>query len=176
MTIHLLRDLLMEKGSDDGFYRDSVLHVLKDDDQKQANRLVLEPYVAAETIKRQSAALLKKIASHQKNIDEEFWTELLLYMLDKDYTESVPAMCEMLLLGDKRSNINLKNCAKDIPSQKLFIRLLIISSFPRFDVESGISVLALLDRLIPEIYPFLTRLCRTQIPMLIKYLEGERWG
>ncbi|KAJ1098788.1 hypothetical protein NDU88_003895 [Pleurodeles waltl] len=173
MTIHLLRDLLMEKGSDDGFYRDSVLHVLKDDDQKQANRLVLEPYVAAETIKRQSAALLKKIASHQKNIDEEFWTELLLYMLDKDYTESVPAMCEMLLLGDKRSNINLKNCAKDIPSQKLFIRLLIISSFPRFDVESGIVVLALLDRLIPEIYPFLTRLCRTQIPMLIKYLEAS---
>ncbi|XP_078525009.1 maestro heat-like repeat-containing protein family member 1 [Lissotriton helveticus] len=49
----------------------------------------------------------------------------------------------------------------------------VISSYPRWDVERGTSVLALLTRLIPANYPFLAKLLRKKIPPLITYLEAS---
>ncbi|XP_078524992.1 maestro heat-like repeat-containing protein family member 2A [Lissotriton helveticus] len=132
-----------------------------------------ESGVEEETIHIQISQLLKKIALRYKNTDEGFWKEILSYMLEDDYTSSVPALCQMLLVVDKKASINFHECAKEIPIHRLFIRLLVISSYPRWDVERGTSVLALLKHLIPANYPFLAKLLRRKIPPLITYLEGE---
>ncbi|XP_078524945.1 maestro heat-like repeat-containing protein family member 1 [Lissotriton helveticus] len=131
-----------------------------------------ESDVEEETIHIQMFQLLNKIALRHKNTDEGFWKEILSYMLEDDYTSSVPALCQMLLVVDKKASINFHECAKEIPIHRLFIRLLVISSYPRWDVERGTSVLALLARLIPANYPFLAKLLRKKIPPLITYLEG----
>ncbi|XP_078524970.1 maestro heat-like repeat-containing protein family member 2A [Lissotriton helveticus] len=129
--------------------------------------------VEEETIHIQISQLLKKIALRYKNTDEGFWKEILSYMLEDDYTSSVPALCQMLLVVDKKASINFHECAKEIPIHRLFIRLLVISSYPRWDVERGTSVLALLKHLIPANYPFLAKLLRRKIPPLITYLEAS---
>ncbi|XP_078525815.1 maestro heat-like repeat-containing protein family member 1 [Lissotriton helveticus] len=132
-----------------------------------------ESDVEEETIHIQIFQLLNKIALRHKNTDEGFWKEIVSYMLDDDYTSSVPALCHMLLVVDKKASINFHECAKEIPIHRLFIRLLVISSYPRWDVERGTSVLALLARLIPANYPFLAKLLRKKIPPLITYLEAS---
>ncbi|XP_078525003.1 maestro heat-like repeat-containing protein family member 2A [Lissotriton helveticus] len=130
-----------------------------------------ESDVEEETIHIQISQLLNKIALRHKNTDEGFWKEILSYMLEDDYTSSVPALCQMLLVVDKKASINFHECAKEIPIHRLFIRLLVISSYPCWDVKRGTSVLALLERLIPANYPFLAKLLRMKIPPLITYLE-----
>ncbi|XP_078521541.1 maestro heat-like repeat-containing protein family member 2A [Lissotriton helveticus] len=132
-----------------------------------------ESDVEEETIHIQISQLLIKIALRHKNTDEGFWKEILSYMLEDDYTSSVPALCQMLLVVDKKASINFHECAKEIPIHRLFIRLLVISSYPRWDVERGTSVLALLEHLIPANYPFLAKLLRMKIPPLITYLEAS---
>ncbi|XP_078508559.1 maestro heat-like repeat-containing protein family member 2A isoform X1 [Lissotriton helveticus] len=132
-----------------------------------------ESDVEEETIHIQIYQLLNKIALRHKNTDEGFWKEILSYMLEDDYTSSVPALCQMLLVVDKKASINFHECAKEIPIHRLFVRLLVISSYPRWDVERGTSVLALLAQLIPANYPFLAKLLRKKIPPLITYLEAS---
>ncbi|XP_078543865.1 maestro heat-like repeat-containing protein family member 1 [Lissotriton helveticus] len=132
-----------------------------------------ESDVEEETIHIQIFQLLNNIALRHKNTDEGFWKEILSYMLEDDYTSSVPALCQMLLVVDKKASINFHECAKEIPIHRLFIRLLVISSYPRWDVERGTSVMALLARLIPTNYPFLAKLLRKKIPPLITYLEAS---
>lgn len=62
---------------------------------------------------------------------------------------------------------------KESLSEFFVVGFQVISSYPRWDVERGTSVLALLARLIPANYPFLAKLLRKKIPPLITYLEGE---
>ncbi|XP_078515302.1 maestro heat-like repeat-containing protein family member 2A isoform X1 [Lissotriton helveticus] len=142
-------------------------------EQGTSSHMDPESDVEEETIHIQISQLLNKIALRHKNTDEGFWKEILSYMLEDDYTSSVPALCQMLLVVDKKASINFHECAKEIPIHRLFIRLLVISSYPRWDVERGTSVLALLERLIPANYPFLVKLLRMKIPPLITYLEAS---
>ncbi|XP_078518445.1 maestro heat-like repeat-containing protein family member 2A [Lissotriton helveticus] len=132
-----------------------------------------ESGVEEETICIQISQFLNKIALRHRNTDEEFWKEILSYMLEEDYTSSVPALCQMLLVVDKQASINFQKCAKGLPMRSLFIRLLVISSNPHWDVERGTSVLALLEHLIPANYPFLVGLAKMKIPPLIAYLEDS---
>ncbi|XP_078533949.1 maestro heat-like repeat-containing protein family member 1 [Lissotriton helveticus] len=141
-------------------------------EEQFASHMDDESDVEEETILIQIAQLLNTFALRHRNTDEEFWKEILLYMLEEDYTSSVPALCQMVLVVDKKESINFEECAKGIPIHSLFIRLLVISSHPRWDVEKGTAVLALLERLIPANYPFLARLIRMKIPPLITYLEA----
>ncbi|XP_078524989.1 maestro heat-like repeat-containing protein family member 1 [Lissotriton helveticus] len=71
-----------------------------------------ESGVEEETIHIQISQLLKKIALRYKNTDEGFWKEILSYMLEDDYTSSVPALCQMLLVVDKKARINFHECGE----------------------------------------------------------------
>ncbi|XP_078515038.1 maestro heat-like repeat-containing protein family member 2A [Lissotriton helveticus] len=172
---------LMSSLTDKGFYdvngRAVMDYVLKKNSllikEQGISHMDPESDVEEETIHIQIFQLLNKIALRHKNTDEGFWKEILSYMLEDDYTSSVPALCQMLLVVDKKASINFHECAKEIPIHRLFIRLLVISSYPRWDVERGTSVLALLARLIPANYPFLAKLLRKKIPPLITYLEAS---
>ncbi|XP_078524240.1 maestro heat-like repeat-containing protein family member 1 [Lissotriton helveticus] len=173
---------LMSSLTAKGFYdvngRAVVDYVLKKNSllvkEQGTSHMDPESDVEEETIHIQISQLLNKIALRHKNTDEGFWKEILSYMLEDDYTSSVPALCQMLLVVDKKASINFHECAKEIPIHRLFIRLLVVSSYPRWDVERGTSVLALLERLIPANYPFLAKLLRMKIPPLITYLEASR--
>ncbi|XP_078518451.1 maestro heat-like repeat-containing protein family member 1 [Lissotriton helveticus] len=141
--------------------------------EKCTSHMDHESDVEEETICIQISQFLNKIALRHRNTDEEFWKEIVSYMLEEDYISSVPALCQMILVVDKRASINFQKCAKGLPMRSLFIRLLVISSNPHWDVERGTSVLALLEHLIPANYPFLVGLAKMKIPPLIAYLEGK---
>ncbi|XP_078497130.1 maestro heat-like repeat-containing protein family member 1 [Lissotriton helveticus] len=174
-TLSLISNLTT-KGYYDMNGRDLMEYVLRKNsliiEEQFASHMDDESDVEEETILLQIAQLLNTFALRHRNTDEEFWKEILLYMLEEDYTSSVPALCQMVLVVDKKESINFEECAKGIPIHSLFIRLLVISSHPRWDVEKGTAVLALLERLIPANYPFLARLIRMKIPPLITYLEA----
>ncbi|XP_078518446.1 uncharacterized protein LOC144783237 [Lissotriton helveticus] len=92
--------------------------------EKCTSHMDHESDVEEETICIQISQLLNKIALRHRNTDEEFWKEILSYMLEEDYISSVPVLCQMLLVVDKRASINFQKCAKGLPMRSLFIRLL----------------------------------------------------
>ncbi|XP_078521503.1 maestro heat-like repeat-containing protein family member 1 isoform X2 [Lissotriton helveticus] len=176
-TLQLLCKLLSETDSEGAFYLDAVRHVLEDDNRKVilATLSLMSSLTAKGFYDVNGRAVMDYVLKKTSLLIKEqgFWKEILSYMLEDDYTSSVPALCQMLLVVDKKASINFHECAKEIPIHRLFIRLLVISSYPRWDVERGTSVLALLERLIPANYPFLAKLLRRKIPPLITYLEAS---
>ncbi|XP_078518449.1 uncharacterized protein LOC144783241 [Lissotriton helveticus] len=89
--------------------------------EKCTSHMDHESDVEEETICVQISQFLNKIALRHRNTDEEFWKEIVSYMLEEDYISSVPALCQMILVVDKRASINFQKCGESYASHSLIL-------------------------------------------------------
>uniref|UniRef100_A0A4W2GP53 Maestro heat like repeat family member 2A n=1 Tax=Bos indicus x Bos taurus TaxID=30522 RepID=A0A4W2GP53_BOBOX len=121
------------------------------------------------------------ITSSVSGMTNEFWVRLLCYIMETDYTEALTPICvsltnlaeRQLHAKDEEANAS-KSRHVDLPApQKLLARLLVLMSSPYKGEGRGIAMLNLLKTLSQSIAPSMADMWELEIPLLVKYLEGE---
>ncbi|KAI4591194.1 hypothetical protein MJG53_002243 [Ovis ammon polii x Ovis aries] len=137
---------------------------------------------------------VKIITSSVSGMTNEFWVRLLCYIMETDYTEALTPICisltnlaeRQLHAKDEEANASKsrhggqppcaswRDWAVDLPApQKLLARLLVLMSSPYKGEGRGIAMLNLLKTLSQSIAPSMADMWELEIPLLVKYLEGE---
>ncbi|XP_047726799.1 maestro heat-like repeat-containing protein family member 2A isoform X3 [Prionailurus viverrinus] len=120
------------------------------------------------------------ITSSVSGMTNEFWLQLLCYIMETDHTEALTPICISLAnlverqprTKDVEASVASKSGHVDLPApQKLLARLLVLMSSPYKGEGRGIAMLNLLRTLSQSIAPAMADMWELEIPLLVKYLE-----